>query len=142
VAARDADYGAMFWFPAIPELDEWMAVYQAVHRSNGGDPDAGRSMRSWALQAELTDVECSGSMWAYCSDDERSWWGGMWADRVLNSSFGPQALALGVADQVALQRISDAWRQWADTPDGWFGIPHGEILARKPSAAAPTVRTV
>jgi ubiquinone/menaquinone biosynthesis C-methylase UbiE len=28
VAARDADYGGMFWFPADPELAEWQALYQ------------------------------------------------------------------------------------------------------------------
>lgn len=135
VAARDADYNGMFWFPAIAGLDEWMAVYQAVHRSNGGDPDAGRSIRNWALQAGFADIACTGSMWAYGTDAERAWWGGMWADRVLHSAFGPQAIALGVADQAGLDRLSDAWRQWADTPNAWFGIPHGEILARKPPVA-------
>lgn len=132
VAARDADYGAMFWTPASARLDEWMATYQAVHRSNGGDPDAGRSMRAWALAAGFTDVACTGSMWTYGTDDERAWWGGMWADRVLQSAFGPQAVALGITDQAGLERIADAWREWIATPTAWFGIPHGEILARKP----------
>lgn len=132
VAARDADYGAMFWAPASPGLDEWMATYQAVHRSNGGDPDAGRSMRAWALAAGFTDVACTGSMWAYGTDEKRAWWGGMWADRVLQSSFGPQALALGITDEAGLQRMSSAWREWAATPAAWFGVPHGEIVARKP----------
>lgn len=134
VAARDADYSAMFWFPAIAGLDEWMSVYQAVHRGNGGDPDAGRSIRDWALQAGFTDIACTGSMWAYGTDAERTWWGGLWADRVLHSAFGPQAIALGVADQTDLQRIAGAWKQWADTPNAWFGVPHGELLARKPQA--------
>ncbi|MEO6125423.1 MAG: methyltransferase domain-containing protein [Ilumatobacteraceae bacterium] len=133
VAARDADYGAMFWTPASPGLDEWMATYQAVHRSNGGDPDAGRSVRAWALAAGFSDVECTGSMWTYGTDAERAWWGGMWADRVLQSAFGPQALALGVTDRDGLDRMAAAWRTWVMTSAGWFGIPHGEILARKPS---------
>ena len=132
VAARDADYGAMFWTPASPGLDDWMATYQALHRSNGGDPDAGRSMRAWALAAGFTDVSCTGSMWAYGTDDERAWWGGMWADRVVQSAFAPQAIALGITDQSGLGRMSAAWREWAATPTAWFGIPHGEILARKP----------
>ncbi len=134
IAARDADYGGMFWSPALPGLDEWMSVYQAVSRSNGGEPDGGRSLRGWAVQAGFTSITCTGSMWVYGTDDERAWWGGMWADRVLESTFGPQAIAFGAADQVALLRMSDAWRQWVDTPHGWFGIPHGEILARKPAA--------
>ena len=134
VAARDADYGGMFWTPPSPGLDEWMATNQAVHRSNGGDPDAGRSMRSWAMAAGFDDISCTGSMWAYGTDEERGWWGGLWADRVLQSAFGQQAVALGITDDAGLQRMSAAWREWAATPTGWFGVPHGEIVARKSMA--------
>ncbi len=134
VAARDADYGGMFWFPSTTGLDQWMMVYQAVHRSNGGEPNAGRSMRHWALQAGFDDVACSASMWSFGTEAERAWWGGLWADRVLESAFAPQALALGVADEADLQRMSTSWHEWLQAPDAWFGVPHGEIIARKPSA--------
>ena len=29
-----------------------------------------------------------------------------------------------------LQAIADAWREWAAAEDGWFLVPHGEVLAR------------
>lgn len=29
-----------------------------------------------------------------------------------------------------LRTISDAWKAWADDGDGWFLVPHGEIIAR------------
>lgn len=130
VAARDSDYGAMFWTPALPELDDWMGLYQTVGRGNGGEPDAGRYLRTWALAAGFTDVRCSGSMWVYGSDDERAWWGGMWAERILKSALAEQALTSGLADLDRLHRISDGWQRWAAEPSAWFGIPHGEILAR------------
>lgn len=43
VAVRDSDYHGFTWFPQIPELDDWMTLYQQVARSNGGErmPDAG-----------------------------------------------------------------------------------------------------
>ena len=41
VAVRDSDYRAFTWFPQLPELDEWMDLYQRVARGNGGEPDAG-----------------------------------------------------------------------------------------------------
>ena len=41
-----------------------------------------------------------------------------------------QSIALGVADQARLERISDAWRRWATSPDGWYVVVHGEILCR------------
>jgi hypothetical protein len=54
----------------------------------------------------------------------------MWADRALGSAYATRSLALGLADQAALERISAAWRTWSVEPDGWFAILHGEILAR------------
>ena len=29
-----------------------------------------------------------------------------------------------------LERIADGWRTWAADEDGWFLVPHGEILCR------------
>jgi hypothetical protein len=40
IAARDGDYGGMFWFPEEPELAEWLALHRAVARALGGEPDA------------------------------------------------------------------------------------------------------
>jgi hypothetical protein len=69
-------------------------------------------------------------MWLYESDEDRAWWGESWAERVLHSAFAQHALERGEADQAALQRIADGWREWAAAPDGWLLMPHGEILAR------------
>ncbi|CAM5272327.1 2-methoxy-6-polyprenyl-1,4-benzoquinol methylase, mitochondrial [Streptomyces cyaneofuscatus] len=51
VAARDSDYAAMAWYPETPGLAEWQEVYRRVARANGGEPDAGRMLVSWARQA-------------------------------------------------------------------------------------------
>ncbi len=48
VAARDGDYGGMFWFPEEPELAEWLALYRAVARALGGEPDVSRTGRPCA----------------------------------------------------------------------------------------------
>src|ERR1700761_1646526 len=42
VAARDGDYGGFTWYPQLPVLDEWLALYMAVARGNGGEPNGGR----------------------------------------------------------------------------------------------------
>jgi SAM-dependent methyltransferase len=130
VAARDGDYAAFTWFPELPELTEWLDLYERVARANGGEPDAGRRLLSWAHAAGLTDVTATASIWCYADAEDRAWWGGMWADRVLASDLARTALATGAATQQDLRRISDAWRKWAADNDGWLSIPHGEILAR------------
>jgi ubiquinone/menaquinone biosynthesis C-methylase UbiE len=129
VAARDSDYAGFVWYPQLPELDEWMALYQRMARANQGEPDAGRRLLAWARRAGFADVTATSSTWCYADDESRAWWGGLWADRILSSAMGRQALDSGVPLQ-DLEQISAGWRRWAADPDGWFSIVHGEILAR------------
>ncbi|MEV8374381.1 methyltransferase domain-containing protein [Kribbella sp. NPDC056861] len=128
VAARDSDYQAFAWFPELPELDEWMTLYQRMARANRGEPDAGRRLLSWALDAGFTEVDATASNWTFTTDEDRAWWGGMWADRVLQSAMATQALAAGVP-QETLDRISAAWKAWAADPAAFISLLHGEIIA-------------
>ncbi|GAB3306346.1 methyltransferase domain-containing protein [Epidermidibacterium keratini] len=134
VAVRDADYGAMTWFPDEPRLQRWQAIYRQTARAIGAEPDAGRRLKSWALQAGLTEIETTASVWCYASPDEVSWWSGLWADRILHSNFHEQALA--ITDEAELEELSTAFRRWGEQPDAWFLVPHGEVLAR-PAAYSP-----
>lgn len=132
VAARDSDYAAMTWFPADPRLDRWLALYEAVARHNGGEPDAGRRLLAWARSAGFADITPSASVWCFATPEDRAWWGGLWADRVTRSAFAEQAIGAGFADAAELERIAEAWRNWATQVDGWFIVPCGEVLCRPP----------
>lgn len=129
VAVRDSDYAAFTWYPAIPELDRWMELYQAAARANHGEPDAGRRLLSWAHAAGFEQVTPSAGVWCYADPDDRAWWGGMWADRILTSALARQLLDDGLSSPDELEGISAAWRAWAADPDGWLTILHGEIVA-------------
>jgi SAM-dependent methyltransferase len=133
IAARDADYGGMFWFPEDPELTEWRALYRQAARALGGEPDAGRRILSWARAAGLTQSEASASSWCYATPEDRSWWGSTWAERLTDSPFGDRAVERGLATRRDLKRLAAAWLRWAASDDGWFLVPHGEILCRVPA---------
>jgi SAM-dependent methyltransferase len=130
VAARDADYSGFIWFPRLPALDFWRDIYQLAARTNGGEPDAGRRLLSWALEAGFDDITPTGSLWCYATPETREWWGGMWADRIRHSGVAHEMLRLGLASTAQLEEIAAAWRAWATAPDGWLAIPHGEIICR------------
>ena len=130
VAARDGDYAAFTWYPASPDLDDWLRLYRQAARANGGEPDAGRRLLAWAHAAGFTDVSSGSSTWCYATPEDRAEWGGMWADRILQSDIATQLLREGRATQADLERISAAWRAWANDADSWMSLLHGEILAR------------
>ncbi|GAA3865661.1 methyltransferase domain-containing protein [Leifsonia kafniensis] len=131
LAVRDVDYGGVMWYPQLPGLATWMRVYREVHYWNGGDPDSGRALKAWARLAGFHNVTSSASIWCFASDAEREWWGLSWAERATESNFASHAIESGAADLADLTTIAAAWRAWSANPDGWFGMPHGEIIARK-----------
>jgi hypothetical protein len=128
---RDVDYAGVIWYPLIPALDEWLALYERVHRGNGGEPDAGRRLKAWAQAAGFSEVRTSASIWNFSTDEDRAWWGGMWAKRALESQFAVDAVDRGHATRAELERISAGWHEWTADPAGWLAMPHGEVLARK-----------
>ena len=134
IAARDGDYAAFTWWPQLPELDEWLRLYCAAARANGGEPDAGRRLLSWALAAGLTDIPATSSTWCYATPASRGHWGRMWAERITESALARQLVDDGYATTGDLRRISAGWLSWAAAEDGWLAILHGEILCRTAAA--------
>ena len=78
VAVRDSDYSAFTWWPALPELDEWLRVYQAVARgttrSRTPAPAQELGPRGRARVVAAT-ARCGVSR-----HDDVAWWGGLGAD--------------------------------------------------------------
>lgn len=128
VAVRDADYGALSWYPELPGLEKWRVLYRTVARANGGEPDAGRHLLSWAHTAGLGQVEVHTSTWTFSAGDGAAWWGRSWARRVEDPAFADQAVSLGLASASDVTELSEAWLAWADDPDAIFVVPHTELL--------------
>lgn len=128
VAARDADYGGMFWYPESEEMSRWLSLYRTVARGAGGNPDGGRRLPSWAIAAGFSQVDVSASTWCFATPDERRWWGGLWAERVTHSRFAEQAVEQRLATGEDLRRLADGWRRWIEHDDAVFFLVHGEVL--------------
>ena len=129
VAVRDGDYSSFSWGPLDPRLDRWLAIYREVARRNGGEPDAGRFLKKWALDAGFAEVTAGSSTWTWADAESCAWWADLWADRIAISPLAEQAVAYGVAERAELEDIAAAWRAWAKAPDAWFAVLHGEVLA-------------
>ncbi|MCB1037941.1 MAG: SAM-dependent methyltransferase, partial [Acidimicrobiales bacterium] len=106
-------------------------LYHQITERNQAEADAGRRLGGWVRAAGFDDVTVSTSTWTFADPESRAWWGGMWADRVLQSAFRDQAVAYGLTTDDELADLSAAWRSWASAPDGFFAVLHGEVLARR-----------
>ncbi len=130
LGVRDTDFGAMAWGPEDPVIEGWLDLYHRLTQRNGAQADAGRNLAGWVRAAGYQDLVVSSSNWTFHTADDRSWWGGLWADRVVASEFGTQAVEYGLATPEELDVIAEAFRRWADNPDGVCITVHGEVLAQ------------
>jgi len=135
VAARDSDYAGFTWYPHNRELDEWLRLYLEAARPTEANqcrsPPVGMGQ---AGRLHASDSHLEHLVLRHPAD--RTWWGGMWADRILKSDVTRQLIKTGAATEPELQRISDAWRQWAAAPDGWLSV-----CTARSSAPSPEPRT-
>ena len=64
----------------------------------------------------------------FCTDEEKAWWSGLWAERLVSSNFAKLATQGDLASQAELERLANAWREWGADEDAWFSATHGEII--------------
>jgi ubiquinone/menaquinone biosynthesis C-methylase UbiE len=130
LAVRDADYGAFVWAPDDPLLVRWLDLYHDITQHNHAQADAGRYLATWVRAAGFRDLVVSSSTWTFHSEEERAWWGGLWADRIVQSDFARQGLEYELTDESELRAIADAFLRWSHDADGVFVLVHVEVLAR------------
>ena len=132
VAARDGDYDVdVLVSRPTPELDRWLDLYRRTARANGGEPDAGRRLVAWAAAAGCRDIVATRSAWCFATPEDRRWWAETWAERITVTALAePHHRARPGRRGAELDAIAPGWLRWADEPDGWFAVLHGEVLCR------------
>lgn len=130
IALRDSDYEGFGWYPEVPDIDRWLELYLRAARANGGTPDAGRRLLAWTHEAGLEDVTAGSSTWLYATSASRAAWAETLAGRLTAGPFALQLGDQGWADDAERERLAASIRTWAEHPDGWFNLVHGEIIAR------------
>lgn len=129
VAAREADRGTFVLYPPDESglLTRFDELWYKVARAGGGEPDAGRRLKSWAIQAGFSSDEVD--VKAGSSTPEVKEWSEMWAGRTVDSDFAKRTVELGLASQQELQEMANAWLAWGRREDAWYGYLHGELIA-------------
>ena len=132
VACRESDFDSATHYPETRGVTDFKDVYTKTVRSRGGEPNGGRHLIAWARRSGIdrSRITATASVWCYSSQEERVYWGNMWADRLLNSSLGKNAIDGGFATQKDIDRFVQGWRAWVADEDGWYTFTHGEILCR------------
>ncbi|GAA5952721.1 hypothetical protein JCM8115_002331 [Rhodotorula mucilaginosa] len=129
VAARESDRGTFVYFPPDKTLERFDHLWYEVARAGGGEPDAGRRLKAWAVEAGFANDKVT--VTAGNSTPEVREWSQMCAARTRDSDFAKKAVELELATQDELREMAEAWKRWGEQDGAWYGYLHGELIAQK-----------
>ena len=116
--------------PSLPAIYAFNDLLCTVHIANHGHANAGAKLVSWALTAGATrdQIKASAGTWCYSTPDERALWGGTMRDRCDVGGVRSKALEMGIVTESELRGMKEAWEEWMQSEDAWFGCLHGEVI--------------
>ena len=122
VGVRDPDYGAGFWVPSTPLLEETSRLLLRVREQNGGSPYYARHQRRLLREAGFVRVEAFGFV-EYQGTPEAT---RAFADVLVEVLTGPAtvdtALEQGWADRARLDALAAEVQAWAARPDAFRAV--------------------
>lgn len=98
VCLREGDLRTGEFSPGYELLDECFQVIIKVHEGRGGTIDAGRRLRQWVQDANISMERCTAtqSVWIYDTPEGRREYGGHWPARCTQGLFAESAVEMGV----------------------------------------------
>ncbi|KAI0092900.1 S-adenosyl-L-methionine-dependent methyltransferase [Irpex rosettiformis] len=132
VACRETDVQTFIWYPENPALQRWSFITESIARRNDCEPRAGRRLKTWARSAgfKAEDIKCTAGTWCFSSPEERAYWGGSIVKRFEESHLSASAMEGGFATKEEIEETVKALKEWVEDEDGWFGLMHGQMIAK------------
>lgn len=128
---REVDWGTAAIWPPDDRLARFLDVYHLVAERNGGDANAGRSLKQWFADAGYSDLVVTTSTWSFSDEAGLAWWGEQWAERIVHSDIAARAVEYGIATGRELAGISQAWLDWIQAPGAFFAFTQVEVVGAK-----------
>lgn len=133
IASRECDFDMIAIFPELAALKRYATVYEASIRASGAEPNGGRHLRYWALQAGFKDdrITSSSSPFLYAGPEKARWWAWVQATRFGGGEFKDRVVSMGLTTEEEVASFSKAWLEWGDHPGATFMVGCGEVVCWK-----------
>jgi SAM-dependent methyltransferase len=121
IGVADADFDGSLMAPADPALDAaGRLLHELRQRTSGGDLYVGKRLRMLLQDAGFERV--TASVRADCDGDAESVRrsGGFWSAYYRAPELREYAIELGLASEVELDTMGDAWLRWSESPGAFW----------------------
>ncbi|MGH9883566.1 MAG: class I SAM-dependent methyltransferase [Pyrinomonadaceae bacterium] len=134
IGVKEFDHGGDLFYPLDPALKQYNDCYRRLRSENGHDPEGGRKVGAFLLDAGFRDVKMSSCYESLSDPTGLRGVAGVFAG-LLSEGWGDAFKDRGWATIEAIQEMSDAWRRFPDTPGAFYAGAWCEAVARKEGAA-------
>lgn len=137
LGVRDADNGGDLLQPSNTLLQEWFTAGEAHWRSVRGDPWFGRRLPGIVRQAGFQPTIPTASFDVYGDQEGVHLIADVASSRCHEADYLQSIVGSGLATRERLAEWADAWLAWAEEPDAFFALAHGEVVGWKPEESTP-----
>lgn len=130
IGVKEFDHGGDLFHPLNPALKQYNECYWRLRSENGHDPEGGRKVGAFLLDAGFRDVEMSARYESMADLKVLRGLAGVFAG-LLSEGWGDAFKDRGWATAEAIRGMSDAWSTFSNTAGSFYAGAWCEAVARK-----------
>ena len=130
IGIKEFDHGGDIVYPMFPGLEKFNDCYLRLRRGNGHDPDGGRKIGSYLLEADFRDLKLSATYENLSGPDQLD--GAVQLNLgLLKEGWADQFISQGWATADTIVEMTEAWLTFARTPGAILAMTWCEAIAWK-----------
>ena len=133
IGIKEFDHGGDIFYPLDSALKQYNECYWRLRSENGHDPESGRKVGAFLLDAGFRDVKMSASYESMADPAALRRIAGGFAG-LLSEGWGDAFKDRGWATAEAIREMSDAWLRFPTTHGAFYAGAWCEVLAQKEGA--------
>lgn len=130
IGVKEFDHGGDIVYPLEPPLKQYAELYWRLRLENGHDPEGGRKLGAFLLEAGFADIQMAASYETYADPQGVRGFAEV-SIGLLTEGWGDAFINRGWATSESIEEMSDAWLRFANMPGAIFAAAWCEAVARK-----------
>jgi len=131
IGVRDTDIGGALLHPLDPLIQEWFALYEADWCAVRGDSRLGRRLPGIMRQAGFHPTKPTASYDVFGDRQGLHLAAEVAASRCRDADYVQRLIQRGLTTAERLTELATVLLQWAEHPDAFFAVAHGEVVGWK-----------
>lgn len=130
IGVKEFDHGGDIVYPFGPSLRKYNDLYLRLRRENGHDPEGGRKIGAYLLEAGFDEVEMTACFETYANPMMLRGAAELNIG-LLNEMWGDEFTSRGWATKEDIDEMTDGWQKFANLPGAFFAVAWCEAIARR-----------